>query len=141
MAYLCLACNEIYTEKMDHCPKASCGYDEVVEVDELMLPIIMELNEKGYATDSCCSGHFYDKYNAPYIMFSDFVFENLDNEELEELFGNLPEPWYIDEAAFQGGYFCIRARMLDGMDRTEMHKYIVNLNVALLEFVDTLPCM
>lgn len=141
MAYLCLACNEIYTDKMERCPKASCGCDKVIEVDELMLPIIMELNEKGYATDSCCSGHFYDKYSTPYIMFSDCVFEDLNNEEIAELFSNLPDPWHIDEIAFRSGYFCIRARMLDGMNRTEMHKYIVNANIALLEFVDKLPCM
>lgn len=137
MAYVCLECGEIYTEKMERCPKASC-YGEVAEVDELMMPIIIKLNDKGYITDYCCSGHFYDR-NVPYILFSYLVFEIFDEDELRKLFEGLPDPWYIDEGDANNGYFCIRARMLDGMSDVEALRYITDLNIKLLEFVDTLP--
>ena len=78
--YLCLDCFEIYDSSFLNignpyeevgCPKAGCsGY--VVEIDELMLPIITILNAKGYFTRYCCSGHYYDCPNA-YIMFEDDV--------------------------------------------------------------------
>jgi hypothetical protein len=138
MAYVCLECGEIYTERMERCPKASC-YGEVAEVDELMIPTIIKLNDKGYITDYCCSGHFYDKCSSPYIMFSDFIFEIFDEEDIEKLFESLPEPWYIDEYDMENGHFCIRARMLDGMDDIKAFEYITDLNVELLEFVDALP--
>ena len=137
MAYVCLECGEIYTEKMARCPKASC-YGRVVEIDELMIPTIIALNDKGYVTDFCCSGHFYDR-NVPYIFFSPFIFEIFEEDELRELFKNLPEPWYIDEGDVDDGYFCIRARMLDGMSDIEAFKYITDLNIKLLEFVKELP--
>jgi hypothetical protein len=138
MAYVCLECGEIYTERMERCPKASC-YGEVAEVDELMIPTIIKLNDKGYITDYCCSGHFYDKCSTPYIMFSECMFDTFSEKELVELFKDLPEPWYIDEHDCAPWNFCIRARMLDGMDDIKAFEYITDLNVELLEFVDTLP--
>ena len=139
MAYVCLECNEIYVDKMERCPKASCGYGPVVEIDELMIPTIIALNDKGYETSYCCSGHFYDKCSAPYIAFSCDVIGTFGQDELEKLFKGLPEPWYVDEGDSPWPYFCIRARMLDGMDDVERFKYITDLNVKLLEFVDGLP--
>ena len=138
MAYVCLECNEIYTEKMGRCPKASCC-GEVVEVDELMIPTIIALNEKGYVTDYCCSGHFYDKRSTPYIMFSECMFEAFSEKELVELFKDLPEPWYIDEYDCPPWNFCIRARMLDGMNDVETLEYIADLNIKLIKFVGQLP--
>jgi len=39
--------------------------------DDLMCPIISELLKKGYETEFCCSGHYYDSY----------IKQILDNEE------------------------------------------------------------
>ena len=138
MAYVCLECGEIYNEKMGHCPKGSC-YGEVAKVDELMIPTIIKLNDKGYMTNHCYSGHFYDKHVSPHILFSELIFDIFSEGELKKLFENLPEPWYIDERAMEKGYFYIEARMLDGMNDVERFKYITDLNIKLLEFVDGLP--
>ena len=34
-----------------------CNSEHLIECDELMIPIIMKLNKKGYVTKYCCSGH------------------------------------------------------------------------------------
>lgn len=74
--YLCLSCGEVYdsprlniTNGFDiYCPKTNC-YGELVEVDELMIPTIKTLNEKGYRTVMCCSGHYTKKNPLAYIYF------------------------------------------------------------------------
>lgn len=74
------------------------------ECDELIAPIILELNRKGYKTKYCCSGHIYERtvdfeddrnmnmekeifrfddepnYSHPYILFDSFIktIPNLD---------------------------------------------------------------
>ena len=81
MPKFCLTCGEIYDDKLlslkvddwNFCPKASC-IGRVIEVDELMLPTISELNNKGYYTCNCCSGHYYSNGGDNcYIMFNDGV--------------------------------------------------------------------
>ena len=79
MSKICMDCYEIYRTdyqlikgEYNHCPKNDC-YGEVVEVDELLLPTIIELNKKGYTTEYCCSGHYYDKCKNTYIKFCDWV--------------------------------------------------------------------
>lgn len=81
MPKFCLKCNEIYkmeslsTDKANnfqHCPRFSCT-GEVIEVDELILPVIIELNKKGYFTKHCCAGHYYDKAPNSYISFEEGV--------------------------------------------------------------------
>lgn len=45
-------------------------YDsEVVDLDENLALTAMILNDKGYCTTSCCSGHFCD-YRSPFIRFA-----------------------------------------------------------------------
>lgn len=38
-------------------------HDEHIEIDEVIAPIIRELNLKGYKTKFCCSGHPYTSLN------------------------------------------------------------------------------
>lgn len=80
MVKVCLHCFEIYKEslKFDEwadfqpCPKTSC-IGEVVEIDDLLLPVIIELNKKGYTTKYCCAGHYYDHPINSYIMFDEDI--------------------------------------------------------------------
>lgn len=79
MPKICMKCYEIYREDLptikgeyNFCPKATC-YGEVVEIDELMFPTIIELNKKGYFTEYCCSGHYYEKSPNSYIKFQEDV--------------------------------------------------------------------
>lgn len=78
--HVCMDCYEYYDHKflkrdvqdMYVCPKTSCSGD-VVEIDELIAPTIILLNQKGYITKYCCSGHWYSECSTPYIYFYDFV--------------------------------------------------------------------
>ena len=56
--FLCTMCWETYDRDLSYCPKKSCDGD-VVEIDDDLVPVIVELNEKGYITEYCCSGHAY----------------------------------------------------------------------------------
>ena len=71
----CLGCHTIYdnlkyNEELSYqiCPIDGC-YGKVIETDELITPTIMLLNKKGYYTDYCCSGHWYDSSCNIYISF------------------------------------------------------------------------
>lgn len=77
MALVCLGCGEVFRkdsiiidedEDYNFCPKASC-HGNVAEIDELLIPSILELNKKGYYTKYCCSGHFWSSVKECYIMF------------------------------------------------------------------------
>lgn len=104
--YYCLCCGEIYKEPPRRfsdeygeyaCPKASC-YGSVIEVDELILPVIAELNRKGYYTEYCCSGHYYERNIASYIMFEEGI-----------ALPSLPDGWKLDTDTFKNrGRYCIR---------------------------------
>jgi len=52
LAYVCPRC--LRTVDDCRCPVYP-GY--LVQIDKLMVPIIRELNEKGYKTTGCCAGH------------------------------------------------------------------------------------
>lgn len=98
MAYMCLECYEIYNMSLPYCLKETCNCGQVIEVDELMLPTIMILNQKGYCTEFCCSGHAYQGYCSPYILFNSLLSEMLKESGFneKELFIDLPEPWYVE---------------------------------------------
>ena len=80
MPIMCMDCFQVY--EIDHvkfdackgycnrCPKIECS-GCIVKLDELIVPIVKILNQKGYTTKYCCSGHSYDIFEAVnfYIMF------------------------------------------------------------------------
>ncbi len=58
MAYMDLKTFEIWAES-----NIDGFHDEHIEIDEVIAPIIRELNLKGYKTKFCCSGHPYISLN------------------------------------------------------------------------------
>lgn len=52
IAYVCPSC----IRPVEDCRCALYPY-YLVQIDKLMVPIIRELNEKGYKTTGCCAGH------------------------------------------------------------------------------------
>lgn len=79
--YMCMNCYEVYDKdkiKADYCydniwcPKSNC-VGNLIEIDELMIPTIKILNQKGYFTRFCCSGHYYDQHPNGYIMFEEGI--------------------------------------------------------------------
>ena len=85
MYYFCTNCHEVYDHNLEQisaskygnnynirtCPKTGC-HGATVEIDELIMPAILEFNRKGYITEYCCSGHPYDENPSPYVSFTRF---------------------------------------------------------------------
>ena len=75
---LCLNCYKVYNQKTiknNMCKVKNC-HGDVVEIDELFVPVIIELNRKGYRTRACCSGHYdFNPSNAysSYLYFRDNI--------------------------------------------------------------------
>ena len=128
--YLCLNCFEVYSNEYKYdrrdynfCPKLGCD-GEVVEIDELMIPVIKTLNEKGYCTEYCCSGHYGDGYTNTYIKFSEWV-------ELPE---ELPDGFVYEE---RGNV--IRKNYVDNLHPNQKYIEILNTTKDLIEWADNLP--
>jgi len=85
---LCLKCFKVYMQKTiknNQCKLKECN-GEVVEIDELFIPVIAELNRKSYETLFCCSGHVGEYKPNSYIYFKDDV-----------KLPNLPEGYLYDK--------------------------------------------
>lgn len=123
MAKLCVDCFEVYDEsypiikgEYNHCPKADC-IGNVIEVDELLLPTIIELNKKRYYTKYCCSGHYYSKGGDNcYIMFEDGV-----------ILPNIPNGFKYDT----GSACTIRKTF-----KSNKHKLFKEINLCANELLD-----
>lgn len=138
MPYVCLECWEVYYNEQDFCPKRSCHGSPVAEIDELMLPTIKILNEKGYSTTNCCAGHVYDDCCYPYIAFHEYLRQDiLEDDELKEIFSNLPEGWEL-EIDDERWSFCLRNHIPES-DMIIMYENIAKANLALLKYVEKLP--
>lgn len=141
--YLCLACGEIYNSKVfapidmgNHffrCPRASC-MGEIVQVDELMLPIVKKLIDLGYNTDYCCSGHSYDDYIHSYIKF-----EHLSNKTIKILFKNLPKSWEAEPCGNTYAIYPSNRYFGNEKNMIEKQKKIFNLLSDLMDWVEKLP--
>ena len=110
--YLCTDCGEVYDSSSFGentlyliCPKSNC-YGTLIEIDELLIPTIKLLNNKGYTTRYCCSVHYASQHPNSYIMFEDWVdipsvpkgFKKEDDGTYITIRSNLPsrEPTYDD---------------------------------------------
>lgn len=84
MAYICQQCGNIYVENpqmstMEWCPNFECSGGELIQIDEMLLPIIRKFWKNDYRTRYCCAGHDHDtkKKNVRSSMYIDFdVLEN-----------------------------------------------------------------
>ena len=74
--------------------KCSCGYEgEFIDIDNEFVDIIQYLNNNGYRTTVCCSGHKIDtnNYDYPYLIF----ICDWDDRTYLEMINKLPESWEI----------------------------------------------
>lgn len=95
MAYLCDNCQTIFYNDIEKlrgskddkiwCPQYGCG-GFIEDIDELLLPTIKVLNEKGYLTRFCCSSHVYQDLKQFYINFKPHIVT----------LPKLPEPFIIE---------------------------------------------
>lgn len=136
--YLCLDCFEVYTVPFEYCPKASC-YGQVVEIDELILPVIIEFNKKGYTTEFCCSGHMHSPY--PYVKFDTETFNDISEEQLEIFMELMPTSWKIFEDIFGYDirYHGENGWTAEGKTDVETYMNILFANINLYKFALDLP--
>jgi len=137
MPYVCLKCNEVYKSSINQikpikygenkewmfCPKINC-HGEVVEIDELIMPTIIELNKKDYTTEFCCSGHSYERYTNTYISFTG-----------EKIPMNLPKGFIMEKI---GDKFCIRKYYDNISSKLERFEEILKTNLELLKWANNL---
>jgi len=92
--FLCPDCGNVFDSKSikveEHsytqpCVISSC-YGEMFECDEEMLIPIMMLNDKGYYTNYCCSGHTFGSCGG-YIKFNEYC----------TLPDSVPKGWHKDD--------------------------------------------
>lgn len=139
MAYMCMGCYEIYNGDLGMCPKANCE-GEVVEIDELMVPAIRLLNEKGYMTEFCCGGHIYDNGCTSYVLLDSLMSEILEDEDIAKIRELLPESWEIEFDSMGRWNFrhCIEKDYAHQF-YVETYEDILEANVDFLHFVQQLP--
>lgn len=79
---MCYMCSDVYDAEymkpeydedtctmIYRCPKLSCGHP-LIPCDDLMMPIIYELNRKSMTTYFSCSGHHGENTTSTYVVFS-----------------------------------------------------------------------
>lgn len=55
---MCGECFETFDPNLSRCPHCGCGNKyQFFDIDNGMIPIIQQLNRKGYKTVMCCEGH------------------------------------------------------------------------------------
>ena len=80
--------------KHNTCPKLDCG-GEMVYIDELIYPTILLLNQNGYTTEFCCSGHMKEDSIQCYILFAQET-----SDKIIQSFPVFPEGWTVEFVNF-----------------------------------------
>lgn len=136
--YLCFSCFEVYDDEFINsnrniCPKRRCS-GKIRQIDELMIPTIIELNKKGYVTEFCCSGHLYTRTVDPYISFA-----------REYLFSSLPEHWYQNRIPLDPKFKKFKVRLggkiinKNTMNNFELYNLILEVNKSIYKWALDLP--
>jgi hypothetical protein len=141
MSYVCLNCWQVYDNSIEKlkttinsmhelqeiifCPKTECSVGEVVSIDELYLPIIKLLNEKGYSTKYCCSGHVYNKIPDTYIVFK---------EDITDL-PSIPEGSKVEIEDSIKIYYSYP----EGLNEIDLYSYILDYASKVMKWAIELP--
>jgi hypothetical protein len=116
--------NNHHLQDGDPCPRRECA-GTIWDIDEMLLPTIILLNEKGYATSQCCSGHFHSKtYAFGYISFGHYI--------EAPCLGIMPSDKFQLEEGDRTGVV-IRWR-LHSADQYELHGKILETSIELLNW-------
>lgn len=109
--YYCNECGNLFNpayikqEKVDGIVYVGCPvcfqYNELIELDDWIAPIIRDLNSLGYPTRSSCMGHYMDSINGcnnNFIMFDllpiekkENIIHAIDKNNLKFSIGNINE--------------------------------------------------
>lgn len=116
-SFLCLSCGEVFSEVVENkdyvmgnsygalaylCPKINCS-GNVIEIDDFLISVIRNLNNHGFNTLACCSGHTQDTMvqlgNSAhtYILFErNIMGEFIDDSMIGDLISSLPKGFKIE---------------------------------------------
>ena len=98
------------------------------EVDDKIAESIIKLNNKGFETTMCCSGHPDEKEITPYVMFTRFVSYGIEY---------IPFGWIVDERFKE---LVIRRVFADEEKEIFTKEQLVDIAARELDnWVDTLP--
>jgi hypothetical protein len=147
MGYMCLSCLKEYykdglnlTNPIDgynyRCPSTDCGDIAVVEIDDILMPIIKILNDKGYITRYCCSGHYYEEDTNTYISF-----------DVETIPKPIPKGFIMEDEeyykqnkwTFLNNQICFRKWYRYCRGKYDVSKEILKTIQDLMEWVEQLP--
>jgi len=135
MKKMCMNCFKVYasTRKI---PCGNCG-SNLVGIDELYIVIIKILNQKGYTTTYCCSGHIYEKLPQSYILFGEGIklpslpqgyVTVYEAHTISELFKDITE---IRRDFYSNSY----------ENEVELQKDILKSAIVVLEWAESLPIL
>lgn len=82
------------------CGKCGWKSDRASLIDSEIFPVIKVLNEKGYYTENCCSGHVFEydgTMSYAYISFGPMPKIIKQSKFYENISKNIPSSWYLDE--------------------------------------------
>jgi hypothetical protein len=97
-----------------------------IEIGMLLLPTIRVLNDKGYCTSHCCSGHFNGgKGEEGYVQFQEDI--------TSKMFKTSPKGTYFDPNS--PDQVCLRWKFL-GKDESSLHHEIVKMSLDLLHWAE-----
>ena len=98
------------------------------EVDDKIAESIIKLNNKGFETAMCCSGHPDEKDIIPYVMFNRFVSYRIEY---------IPFGWIVDERFKE---LVIRRVFTDEEKEIFTKEQLINIAAKELDnWVDSLP--
>ena len=142
--YICKECGALYNVYMEYCPAADCDYGELIEIDELMIPICKTLLDLNYAVDSSCAGHAYTTSTIPQVHFANWWVDYVGVESLENAFSGLPDGWEIhihdikNDGEIIGKHVALVANIDSELIAEDRYMVIIERNLALLDFVKKL---
>jgi hypothetical protein len=134
MPSMCIDCFEPDRRKYRYSQVCKKCEGELVEIDENFLAPIAILNQKGYYTDYCCSGHCFDKDlpHDAYISFSKGI-----------KIPNLPRNYQTDKERYpfikyNDDKVCIRSKFISN-NLYDAQKEILQSSLDVLEWAFQLP--
>jgi len=135
---VCMKCASTQRIKPNNVLLSYCCGEPIPQIDDLMVPTIVELVKRGYTTAWSCSGHAAEEQDTAYISFWWSV-----GADLVE--ARLPDYFYVDrqERNKYGhpvvGIYASVNHHSEGLNVAERLERLIQINRDLLAWAQSLP--